>query len=226
MRLFVFLVLSALCGEALIVDYDVKLQGSTLEWFLLGMYKGATPTPAVAIPGTRASVIELNLTATRSDLTSTGHVEVLVFHEEDLAYIGVHGAYQVLLCCDRDVLGAKACEPEQLGYTALASAVPRHPDIFYRLMWFDDSQPVARVAHRYIVPRDGLYYIIFVNCAAEGSSPPRLSGQVSWLNSVGYLAGSTTNLITFGLGLGTAYIVAMCTWILLLWVRRDKVREK
>lgn len=51
-----------------------------------------------------------------------------------------------------------------MGYVALSTPVRTRKDIFYKLLYFDDSQPVARLEARFNVPVDGLYYIIFVNC--------------------------------------------------------------
>ena len=51
-----------------------------------------------------------------------------------------------------------------LGYVGITTAVRNRKDLFYKLLYFDDSQPIAKLETRFYIPKDGLYYIIFVNC--------------------------------------------------------------
>jgi hypothetical protein len=164
MRLLLVLFL-ALCSDAMIVDYAGVLEGGTLDWFLVGMYKTqAYLPPGVVAAGVGASFIDVNVTVGRAGIALAGHVEVLIFHEEDLAYIGIHGPYQMFLCCDKEVMNARGCTSEFLGFTGLTTPVKLRNDIFYKLLPFDASQDAVSFATRYYVQRDGLYYIIFVNC--------------------------------------------------------------
>jgi hypothetical protein len=91
------------CG--LIVQYDELFPGSSLDWFLVGLYKSqATLPPGVFSLGVGASFIDLNLSVTRPESSSSsGHVEALIFREDQLAYIGANVAYQPYICCDAEV---------------------------------------------------------------------------------------------------------------------------
>lgn len=202
-------VVAVCCCNALVVDYSEVLPGGTLDWFVLGLFNGSS--------------VALNVTATRSTFAGAGHVEALVFHEEDLAYVGVHTPYNTLLCCDREVRDAGACQTEQMGYTALSSAVLHMPEVFYELIWFEDRQLETSLSHTYQVTRDGLYYVIFVNCNESNAGQTRLSGRVVWRNRDGFLDGSDAWLVPCYLGLGAVASLCAMGWGLLMYVRQEGV---
>ena len=151
------------------------------------------------------------------------HLEVLILHEKDLPYIGVHTAYMVLICCDKQVLDAEACEANQLGYTALSSAVPSMPGIYYDLLWLENGALSVSLQHRYEVIKTGLHYVMFVNCHEEGTPAMALSGTVTWINPDGYLAGSEAKLIPFYLALGGVYSLFLSLWILYCAWKKDLI---
>lgn len=163
------------------------------------------------------------MTVTRKDPSDEGHIEALIFHEEDLPYIGVHTPYTVLLCCDREVYAAQACTHEQLGYTALTSAVAHHTDIYYKLVYFGKGQSKASLVHTYEVQKTGLHYVIFVNCAEKGGPSATLQGSLTWLNPDGFLSGSQGRLIAYFFVLGAVYAVTIALWIALLHRRRHQI---
>lgn len=106
--LFRVLLLLCVCCSGLIVQYDEVLSGSTLDWYLVGMYKSqAFLPPGVATPGVGASFIDINVTVTRAGVDKTGHVEVLIFREDQLGYFTINIAYSSFLCCDQEVFRLK-----------------------------------------------------------------------------------------------------------------------
>lgn len=142
-----------------------------------------------------------------------------MFHEEDLAYVGVHTPYTVLLCCDREVLDAGACEQKQLGYTALTSAALRH--VNYRLVHFDAGSSVSTLEQYVNVSRTGLHYVIFVNCNESHAGDSLVSGRAVWRNPAGFLSGSDVNFIFFYSGLSAVYCALGVAWSALLYIRRQ-----
>lgn len=122
---------------------------------------------------------------------------------------------------DRDVYDARGCTKEQLGYTALTSASVRH--LNYSLVEFDVGVDSAALSARYSIERDGLYYIIIVNCNESNAGIAELRGTVTWYSPLGHLTGSDYFYIPSNAALSALYAVACAAWLALLIVRRDKL---
>ena len=161
------------------------------------------------------------MTFVRSEVEQDGHVEFFVFHEQDIAYIGVHTPYNVLVCCDREVYNAQACSEKQLGFSALTSSAMKH--VYYQLVYFEKGQVESELHHKYIVRRTGLHYVLWVNCNESHAGLTDISGSVVYENPTGFLGGSTINFIPFYLTLSGCYALLLGVWIAFLMIRKEQV---
>jgi GOST, seven transmembrane domain len=160
---------------------------------------------------------------TYSSPARRGHMELLIFHNDDYDAIGHRVGAIRYICCSIKLRHARVCD--ELG-TVLIQAAPRRVASFHReLVQFTSGESVMRKSIEVRPESSGVHWFYAVNCLDGGAGIVRMGGEMVMTNPYGMLAADSWGALPFYAVQCSLLAVACALWAFAcarrIWRRRE-----
>ena len=205
-----------------VYTYDASpLPPDVISYRRVGMWAPEEAPTTRGHSRAESSSISIALNFHRASSHTSGVVQVLVFHADQLPRVGTTVYGRRTYCCSAS-LAARGRVPgcSTAGQLIIAPETPlsaplskrHHPHpISGHSVTFAANQSTASLSQRVLVRQSGVHYLVLSSCDLR-TGTVTFSGQTTWRNPHGYLPAELFPFLPFFGGLTAAYVVLSFIW--------------
>jgi len=190
------------------------LDPDVIQYRRVGMY-AFEDSPSVGPPGNGNSQVKIDVTLTRVSAQYSGLIQVLVFHSDNLDYVGYlePGAQQKTYCCTVPLRKQNVPGCTSIGHMIVA---PKRSsgEVWQQDVTFDVNQTSSPLLADYKVEESGVHYLLFSSCDPS-TGTVLIDGSTLWMNPYGFLPGELFHFMPFYGVMSLLYLSLGVLWFIL-----------
>ncbi|KAJ1633252.1 lung seven transmembrane receptor-domain-containing protein [Pavlovales sp. CCMP2436] len=207
-----------LLADANIYRYTRQpLEPDVIQYRRVGMY-APEDSPSSGPPGNGDSLVKVDVTFSRLSARSSGLIQVLIFHSENMDLVGYQepGTIQKTYCCTNSLRTQNVPGCAEVGHLIVSPSGSAAAGglLWQRDLTFGVNQSTSQLQADFEVEKSGVYYLLFSSCDLS-TGVVFLNGATSWVNPYGYLPGELFHFLPFYGAMSLVYLSLGVLWFIL-----------